>query len=364
MNIIQSGNTMTVYRDGEAVIHNKLPVGTYVCQFEKRTESYYLTLVDDFTLPQKLYGDVHSRVEKISTTFMSRESTTGVLMCGQKGSGKTILAKAVCLQLAKIDVPTIIINSNFKGDTFNAFIQSINQPVVILFDEFEKVYGKYSGGQDELLTLLDGSFTSKKLFLMTANDYSNISTHLINRPGRIYYSFEFEGLEDSILEEYLGDNLVDTDKKDSIFKAMKAFSVSTFDIVDAIVEEINRYGEDVNDVINNLNIKPESSSIFKYSLKMMFKGETLYTDVDYKFRTDDFSFIMYLDKIPSPHKEDESLKNAFTIDEYSEDIYFHVNMDNFTAFKPTEGKYTFEKGDVKVEVTQYTTEKFNYSKVL
>jgi hypothetical protein len=37
-------------------------------------------------------------------------------------------------------VSTIVMNEPWSGERFNAFIQSIRQPCIMLFDEFEKVY--------------------------------------------------------------------------------------------------------------------------------------------------------------------------------------------------------------------------------
>ena len=54
------------------------------------------------------------------------------------------------MSLAAQDVPTIVINAPWKGDKFNTFIQAIEQPCAILFDEFEKVYDR--DDQEKILT--------------------------------------------------------------------------------------------------------------------------------------------------------------------------------------------------------------------
>ncbi|HRZ82907.1 MAG TPA: hypothetical protein P5069_10620, partial [Candidatus Hydrogenedentes bacterium] len=45
-------------------------------------------------------------------------------------------------------------------EAFNTFMQAIEQPLVVLFDEFEKVYDDQE--QQALLTLLDGVYPSNK----------------------------------------------------------------------------------------------------------------------------------------------------------------------------------------------------------
>src|SRR4029078_12619167 len=74
---------------------------------------------------------------------------TGALMVGEKGSGKSLLAKLVSANSQEKGLPTLIIPRPWCGDMFNRFLQSIEQPTVILFDEFEKVYPyNFAGSRD------------------------------------------------------------------------------------------------------------------------------------------------------------------------------------------------------------------------
>ena len=97
-------------------------------------------------------------------------------------SGKSLLAKQLMIE-AKL--PVLVIEEAFKGSKFNDFINSIDQEIVVFFDEFEKVY-KEQEDQEELLTLFDGVISSKKIFLLTANK-DNINEFFENRPSRIKY---------------------------------------------------------------------------------------------------------------------------------------------------------------------------------
>ena len=55
--------------------------------------------------------------------------------------------------------------------------------------------------QDSLLTLLDGVYVNHMLFLLTTNDKFRVSSHMRNRPGRIYYVLDFYGLSDDFIRE-------------------------------------------------------------------------------------------------------------------------------------------------------------------
>lgn len=188
---IQSGKIFTFNDNSARQNHPKLPVGNYIIQIDERSGELYLEQVESFPKSGKLYGKVRSQTGRILNTFFERPSGTGVLLVGEKGSGKTLLAKNISIEAAKQGVPTLIVNTPFVGDKFNKFIQNISQPAIIFFDEFEKVYDEER--QELVLTLFDGSFPSKKLFLITSNDEDLINCNMFNRPGRIYYMLEFGG---------------------------------------------------------------------------------------------------------------------------------------------------------------------------
>mmetsp|Transcript_116 Transcript_116/g.285 ORF Transcript_116/g.285 Transcript_116/m.285 type:complete len:155 (+) Transcript_116:330-794(+) len=132
-------------------------------------------------------------------------------MVGCKGSGKPFLLQKICIEAArKHDIPTIVVNKSWHGDDFNIFLQSICQQTIILFDEFEQVYKIECGydPQQKILPLFDGVYSSQKLFLLTCNDKHEMDDHMMNRPGRIYYMLEFNGVANEFINEYCEDNLL------------------------------------------------------------------------------------------------------------------------------------------------------------
>lgn len=254
---IRNGDTFRVSDENAMDLHHVLPPGNYLVMFDERNDCFFLQQADRFTKQSKYYGDVLQNVGRVHTTFDDRPHTTGVVLTGEKGSGKSLLAKEISIRGYDLGIPTLVINQEWCGDVFNKFIQSINQPTIVLFDEFEKVYTKPK--QEAILTLLDGVFPSKKLFIITCNDKWRIDAHMRNRPGRIYYMFEFEGLGSDFIKDYCEDNLmVDyTSYTGDIANISTLFSQFNFDMLKAMVEEINRYGESPRDVMKILNAKPE-----------------------------------------------------------------------------------------------------------
>jgi hypothetical protein len=257
---LKSGNTYKVFPGNALDISESLPAGNYVLKSHPM-EGFYLEEIDSFRMPPKIYGDCLKNSSRIINTFRERDGNTGVLLTGEKGSGKTLLARQIAIESG---LPVIIINSDFKGDGFNSFLSGITQPCVVFLDEFEKVYDRES--QEKILTLLDGTYQSKKLFLLTSNDKWRIDNNMRNRPGRIFYLIEFGGLEEQFIREYCEDNLTTAQYTDEIVRLSRIFDVFSFDLLASIVEESNRYGENPKDLITLLNAKPEYGGEVNYSV--------------------------------------------------------------------------------------------------
>lgn len=264
---LRSGNTYTVYPGNALDIKDALPKGNYVLKFNPM-QGFYLEEIEAFRMPKKVYGDCMRNCDRILNTFSKREGNTGVLLVGEKGSGKTLLARQISITS---DMPTLVINTKFEGDSFNSFLGSITQPCIVLLDEFEKTYDKES--QEKILTLLDGTYQSKKLFLLTSNDKWRLDDNMKNRPGRIFYLMEFKGLDESFIKEYCQDNLQDLSKLEGILKVSRMFDVFNFDLLASFVEELNRYGEDPEDLVQVLNAKPEYSGRQNYVVSIKI-GDT------------------------------------------------------------------------------------------
>lgn len=249
------GNTVRIFPQDAIDLRDGLPVGTYVVKYEKKSESYFLEMADQFESLPKYYGKTIAHADRILNTFFSRGRTMGVMLTGEKGSGKTLLAKEVSIRAAQRGISTLVINTNFHGDDFNQFIQSIGSTAVILFDEFEKVYD--SSKQEHVLTLLDGTFPTNHLFVLTCNDKWRVDSHMRNRPGRIHYMIEFGGLSQEAVREYAVDRLVKQEYVEQLVKLSTLFAEFNFDMLKAIVEEMNLYGENPREAMELLNAKPE-----------------------------------------------------------------------------------------------------------
>lgn len=273
-------NSGTKYRPIDSKDLNKkdiLPIRTYIVKYDPDKGTYFLEEATDFKAEGKLYGDVEQKAERIMNTFQSRSNSTGVLLAGEKGSGKTMLAKSISIKGRDQGVVTLIVNSPYKGEKFNKFIQSIQQPAIIIFDEFEKVYNDRED-QEAILTLLDGIFPSKKMFVMTVNESSCVNTYMIDRPGRLFYSLRYEGLDENFIKEYLEDNIKNKDHLEEAVEFLLSLHKVNFDMMKALVEEVNRYDESPLKSVQMLNIDSDKVKQTAWKVRIFENGKEITKD--------------------------------------------------------------------------------------
>lgn len=271
MRIVNTGNSFKIY-DNSLKTFESLPVQSYVIRYDKMS-GFFLETYPNITITEKIYGVHREKVTKVMNSFKIFNRNLGVILSGAKGIGKSICAKLLAEDAIRQGYPLIVVNQYIPG--IADYITSIEQEVVVLFDEFDKTF--FSGDRDsigdpqtEMLTLFDGLSMGKKLFVVTCNELKNLNDYLVNRPGRFHYHFRFDYPTDNEIREYLKDKLLNG--FDDEIEKVVAFAHKVnlnYDCLRSIAFELS-IGNSFEDAIADLNIMNIQRE--EYNIVVMFKG--------------------------------------------------------------------------------------------
>lgn len=251
--------------------YNKLPVGVYSLRYDGRANEYYLTKQEDFQLPSKVYGN-HDIIHRWIRSYEQNSSKNmGIILSGIKGGGKTITAQKFCIESKR---PVIVINEPFEGADFISFLTNPELGEAIIFiDEFEKVFDQeryYDKNKArDLLTLMDGTYQTRLIFLLTVNTY-NLSDFFVNRLNRVKYRKDYIDLEQSVIDEVIQDLLINKSHAESIKVFFDKINMCTFDLLVNLIKEMNLFNEDALEVGKHLNLRSEPR---KYYVSEEYNGK-------------------------------------------------------------------------------------------
>lgn len=252
MKILKADGLYFIHSD-DIETYDMLPEGTY--RVIETREGLRLTRVPDLGGDVTVYGDSGERARAIVESYIDSGSRMGVILTGPVGLGKTLFARTMSWMLRQEGIPTVIVDH--LPDGIFSFLASLDQPCMVLFDEFDKIEEMCDDPAQEL-GYFDGTSTARHLDVITANAATDrMSRFMGNRPGRFRWNVRFDYPSESAMVEYLADHGVFGDAMDDVMRLNDVVPLN-YDMLDAIVSELGR-GRSLADFIDDMNILPNGT---------------------------------------------------------------------------------------------------------
>lgn len=260
------GTSVHVFNDKDMTMLDALPVGTYQLAQNPVSGALYLEIINDVALPQQVYGNIGNHADRIMDTFLSKGTNMGVLLSGLKGTGKTFTAKLLMEKAREQGMPTVLVTRNFNAYSLADFFRRLDTRCVVLIDEFEKLYSAANeddkgASQNGLLSLMDGvQGSAAQLYVLICNESNRVNQYMLNRPSRLYYHFRYDALDVDTVRAYCEARLNNKNNIQSVLHLRNIVREFSFDILQCIVEEMNRYDTSAEDALQYLNIIPTNTA--------------------------------------------------------------------------------------------------------
>ena len=258
---IKEGNRIVPKPNG--LDYDLVPKKVYNLMHNEYTGLSYFEEDGSLNLPSKVYStaDDDRFVKRVITYYNNTDKlSTGVMLSGIKGTGKTVLAKVLARDSG---LPVIVVNENYPTRRINDFFKKFSTPVCVIFDEVDKNWNTES-----LLGWLDGVQTNaKKLVLFTCNDDAIVSTYLKDRCSRVRYLRKFAADENTkFLKSIIADKGID-DKNDELYTFItSSFNLLSMDNILSFLDEKMLFPEYDNfTIVKDMNIKLKDEFMKKMS---------------------------------------------------------------------------------------------------
>lgn len=225
----------------------------YNLKWDRYNGMSYFEEDGSLSLPSKVYTTKSDDIfiKRVNTYFQKTSKlSTGVMLSGIKGTGKTVMAKVIA---KNSNLPIIVVDEDYPTGRINDFFRKFETPVTIIFDEVDKHWDT-----ENLLGWLDGVQTNaKKLVLFTCNNEDRVDDYLKDRCSRVRYIRHFEANDNArFLREILRDKGIAKDKiEDTYTFIVNNFGLLSIDNILSFIDEKLLFPELSNEeIFNDMNI--------------------------------------------------------------------------------------------------------------
>ncbi|EPD0219642.1 hypothetical protein ACR4VG_003392 [Acinetobacter baumannii] len=145
---LRQNDTYHLAPDVSGVAIDSLPAGFYRLCFHDKL-GFYLQITNPLTLIPKAYGNAYQHQDRIMETFNERtEIPTTIMLEGFKGTGKTLLAKKLCVDFVKSGGICILQSEPMSVMTTKASFKKLTNKK--LFSLMSST--RFTPGQNKLMT--------------------------------------------------------------------------------------------------------------------------------------------------------------------------------------------------------------------
>lgn len=237
--------------------YDLIPGKVYDLSWNRWEDSPIFKENGELNLPKKIYSTKTDDVfkKRIITYFnKANTNTTGVMLAGTKGTGKTVMAKILAKESG---LPIIVVNPDYPEGKLIKFFKSFTTPVCVLFDEVEKNFKT-----EYMLDFLDGvEKTTQKLVIMTCNDLSQVSQYMQDRCSRVRYLRRYSPDENAAFLPMLADDFGIKNKEEVVKFCKENIKLLSMDNIVSFMSEVKMLeDEDISlqEIINIMNISTKN----------------------------------------------------------------------------------------------------------
>lgn len=240
--------------------NNQVPPNVYTVTKTDDSKIYLEIKCAKYPLPDKLYGkSIYRRSNIIADEYKRSDKSIGILLTGQKGCGKSNQAEYVCNCAMEAGMPVLFIDKALTKEIMEDTIRRVG-PCIVFIDEYSKIYRSSHEIQhdqrEELLTLFSDRTLPKCVFMLTDNQIHQMSSYMIERPGRFCFHFQYEGCDKDVIEDICNEYGCNDEIREFIVKHARNVKES-IDSVLALARFGCRYDtvKNFTEVFEYLNVK-------------------------------------------------------------------------------------------------------------
>lgn len=254
---VKVGNNIEAKPKG--VDYDLIPGKVYDLGWNRWTDTPMFKENGELNLPKKVYSTKADTIFKkriINYFNKANTNTTGVMLAGTKGTGKTVMAKVLAKESG---LPIIVVNPEYPSHKLTGFFKMFETPVCVLFDEVEKNFNT-----QKMLDFLDGvEKTAKKLVIMTCNSLSEVSEYMQDRCSRIRYLRKYTPEENLAFLPMLAEDFQLKNAEEVIKFCKDNIALLSMDNIVSFMSEVKMLeDEDISleDIIGIMNISTKGNN--------------------------------------------------------------------------------------------------------